>query len=442
MNIKPIRVWMSFAGAVVLALDVAGCGRSNGVVEQKDGGGKDEEPAMAVGSLTVGQVLQARCPHGPTIECEECRYEVGVVKVAPSLLRSAGGSGTGLVATVAVAKSRMTTAISVAGEIRLNENASVHVSSRIPGIIRSVNVDIGAEVRKDDVLFRVDSVELAQALSDHEKNVALAALSGRTLEREKSLYEQRIGAESDVLEAQMRYEEHETARKASEQRLHILGLSEPDIAALKPANHDSLRGALDVRAPIGGTVVEKHAGAGEFVEPGKDNMVLADLDTVWMWAGIYERDLGLLLKRNRGEGLPVEITVPAFPESVFPGTMNYIGAVIDEETRTIPVRTVVANKDRRLRPGMFCQGRILVMSDEEVLAIPKMALLTDEGADFVFVHMKDDYFLRVNVVKGREFADGIEILKGLAVGQTIVTEGAFVLKSDVLRAKMGAGCAD
>ena len=77
-----------------------------------------------------------------------------------------------------------------------------------------------------------------------------------------------------------------------------------------------------------------------------------------------------------------------------------------------------------------------------MLAIPKAALLSDEGVSFVFTHMQDDYYLRTNVQKGRDFAEGVEILKGLAPGQKIVTEGAFVLKSDALRSKMGAGCAD
>jgi cobalt-zinc-cadmium efflux system membrane fusion protein len=347
-----------------------------------------------------------------------------------------------LVATIQVAMSKMTTAINITGEIRMNDNAAVHVSPRVPGIIRAVNVDIGAEVKKGDVLFTVDSMELGEALSDYEKNVALAELSGKTFQREKSLYEQKVGAESDLIEAQMRFEEYQTARKASEQRLHVLGLSESEIGALSPTNHSNLSNTLDVRAPMSGTLIEKHAVVGELVEPGKDVMILACLDDVWMWGGLYERDIGILLKRRAATEFPVEITVPAFPDVVFRGTMNHVGAVIDESTRTLPVRTVIDNKDRRLRPGMFCRGRILVSTDEAVLAVPKMALLSDEGVDFVFTHMKDDYFLRVNVTKGREFADGVEIKKGLTLGQTIVTEGGFVLKSDVLRSKMGAGCAD
>jgi cobalt-zinc-cadmium efflux system membrane fusion protein len=442
MIIRQIKMWAYVCSVGVLALGMSGCGkeeRSTGHACEDD---CEEDAAAAVGDMTVAQVLSAKCPHGPTIECAECRYEVGVVKVLPALLKQTGGSGAGLVATAQVARHKMTTAMSITGEIRLNENAAVHVSPRIPGIIRAVNVDIGSEVRKDDVLFTVDSVELAQAMSDYEKNRALADLSGKTFRREKRLYEQKVGAENDMIEAQMRFEEYQTARKASEQRLHVLGLSESEIATLSPTNHGSLSGALDVRAPMGGTVIEKHAVIGELVEPGKDVMVLANLDTLWMWGGLYERDLGLFLRRPIGGGFPVEITVPAFPDTVFRGTLNHIGSVIDEATRTLPVRTVIDNRDRRLRPGMFCQGRILVHTDEEVLAVPQMALLSDEGVEFVFTHMKDDYFLRVNVTKGREFAEGVEILKGLTVGQTIVTDGAFALKSDVLHAKMGAGCAD
>ncbi|MEI6217831.1 MAG: efflux RND transporter periplasmic adaptor subunit, partial [bacterium] len=212
--------------------------------------------------------------------------------------------------------------------------------------------------------------------------------------------------------------------------------------AVAPTNHASLGGSLAVRAPISGTIIEKHAVSGELVEPGKDVMILADLSTAWIWGGIYDRDLAAVLSRMAAGVIPVEVTVPAFPGRVFTGRLNYVAGVMDEATRTVKVRTVIANDERLLRPGMFCEVRLLLTTDEDVVAIPKAALLSDEGVDFVFRHMKDDYFLRQNVKKGRAFDNSIEILEGLEPGQTIVAEGAFVLKSDVLRSKMGAGCAD
>ena len=421
---------------------MAGCGR-NGAADKGGAEAQGEEKQEGVvGDLTVEQVLRAKCPHGLTIECAECRYEVGVVMVDPSLMKPAEGAATGLVKSVQVARSKMTTAVNITGDVRMNENSAVHVSPRIPGVVRAVNVDIGAEVATGDVLFTLDSVELGQALSDWEKNLAMAELSNKNYQREKILYEKKVGPESDMIEAQMKSEEYQIALKASEQKLHVLGLTEDDVAKIDPNSHDSLSGSLAVRAPISGTIIEKHAVVGELVEPGKDMMILADLNSVWVWGGVYERDLGLVLKRRLADGIAVELSVPAYPETLFRGQMNYIGAVMDEATRTIKVRTVIDNKDRLLRPGMFCQGRILITTDEEVLAIPKVALLSDEGVDFVFTHMKDDYYLRTNVKKGRDFAEGVEILKGLAPGQMIVTDGAFILKSDVLKAKMGAGCAE
>ena len=424
------------------ALVLAGCGKHAASDKRETKSEGEEKQEEVVGSLTVEKVLQAKCSHGLTIECDECRYEVGVVKVDPSLLKPSDAASASLVKTIQVAKSKMTTAVNFTGEVRMNENAAVHLSPRIPGVVRAVSVDIGAEVAKGDVLFTVDSVELGQALSDWEKNRAMAELSGKNFQREKSLFEKKVGSESDMIEAQMRHQEYQIALKASQQKLYVLGLTEDDIAKINPTSDNSLSGSLAVRAPMNGTIIEKHAVVGELVEPKGDTMVLADLDSVWVWGGVYERDLGLVLKRKLADGIPVELSVPAFPETVFRGQMNYIGAIMDAGTRTVKVRTVIDNKLRQLRPGMFCQGRILIASDEEVLAIPRVALLSDEGVHFVFTHMKDDYFLRVNVTKGREFADGVEILSGLTPGQTLVTEGAFVLKSDVLRSKMGAGCAD
>lgn len=430
---------VGIAGGILV---VAGCGKHAAAGKREVAAEGEEQQEGVVGDLTVEQVLQTKCPHGLTIECDECRYEVGVVKVDPSLMKPAEGTGTGLVKTIRLVKSKMTTAVNITGEVRMNENSAVHLSPRIPGVIRAVNVDIGAEVTTGEILYTLDSVELGQALSDWEKNTAMAELSGRNFLREKSLYDKKVGPESDMIEAQMKHEEYQIALKASEQKLHVLGLTEDDVAKLDPNNHNSLSGSLAVRAPMNGTVIEKHAVVGELVEPGKDTMILADLDSVWVWGGVYERDLGLVLSRKLADGIPVELAVPAFPETRFRGQMNYIAPTMDEATRTIKVRTVIANKDRRLRPGMFCQGRIFITTDEEVLAIPKVALLADEGVDFVFTHMQDDYYLRTNVKKGRDFAEGIEILKGLTSGQMIVTDGAFILKSDVLKAKMGAGCAD
>ena len=171
-------------------------------------------------------------------------------------------------------------------------------------------------------------------------------------------------------------------------------------------------------------------------------MLLANLDSLWAWIDVYEQDLAQLGRAAAKQAVPVDVRVRAFPDRSFQGVIDYIGATMDEKTRTVKVRANVNNPDRLLRPGMFCRGAIAIGDGEQVLTVSKTAVLSDEGKDFVFQHWKDDYFVQRIVHVGRTFPDYVEILEGVEPGDSVITEGAFLLKSDVLREKMGAGCAD
>jgi len=115
---------------------------------------------------------------------------------------------------------------------------------------------------------------------------------------------------------------------------------------------------------------------------------------------------------------------------------------MDESSRTVKVRVQVKNDDGRLLAGMFARVKLYLPGTDETLAVPKAAVLEDEGRSFVFVHYQGEYYVRRPVVRGRTWAGWVEIKKGLEPPQTVVAEGAFLMKSDVLRSKMGAGCAD
>ena len=394
-------------------------------------------------ALSLDEIARVRCEHDvPAYQCASCRYEVGVVKVPPSLVKEDPEAENGLIRTRLVEEIGVTDGLTVTGEVQLNENAAVHISPRIPGIIESVKVDMGAHVREGDVLFNINSVELGKALSDYERSRALTALSGKNVDREKSLFKRRISSEQEMIDAQMTYEQHKTERDAAKQALHVLGLTDEVLSSIDRGERGVRAGSLPVRAPLEGTIIEKHAVVGELVEPGSDVMLLADLTTVWVWADIYEQDLSRLIQARNLGPIPVNVLVRAFPGEPFKGKIDYVGATMEERTRTVKVRATVENTERLLRPGMFCEIRMGISTREEVLAIPKVALLSDEGRDFVFRHWKEDYYVRRPVKKGREFPDRVEIIEGLEPGDRIVADGAFLLKSDILREKMGAGCAD
>jgi cobalt-zinc-cadmium efflux system membrane fusion protein len=408
--------------------------------EHGDQDGHELGPSAA---LSMEALESAECEHDiPTYQCAECRYEVGVVKVDACILKQEDGSG--LVRTQLVARTRVVATLPVTGEVALNENAAVHISPRIAGIIESVSVDIGALVKAGDTLLTLASVELGKALADYERNRTLSDLTEKVFARETKLREEKVGSEQEMIEAQMTFEQHRTDLKASEQMLHVLGLTDEDLAGMREPAHGVGAGRLPVRAPIAGMIIERHAVAGEVAEAGKDLMLLADLATVWVWADIQSRDLAPLLQAEERGPVAVAITVSAFPGRQFTGVLDYVGATMNEQTRTVKVRATVKNPDLELRPGMFCDVSIAIGNGqaEEVVAVPRAALMTDEGKSFVFVQWKDDFFARRDVRKGREFFNMVEIIEGLQAGETVVKDGAFLLKSDVLREKMGAGCAD
>ncbi len=390
---------------------------------------------------TEEELFIAKCEHAILqYTCDECRYELGLVKLDASLVSAPGGPG--LIKVITVAKQRAQSLLPLNGEIALNEMALWHVSPRVPGTVRTITCALGKPVNKGDVLFEIESPELGLAVGTYRKNKALAALALKNLEREKSLAAQKLSPEADVVDAQMKYDEYRVELESAWNALAVMGLDAKAIAALTADSQAGKPSVLPVQAPQGGTVIKKHLDLGETIDRGKDVLTIADLSSVWVWLEVYESDLPVLTAEAKKGALRVQIKVSSLPERTFEGMIDLIGATMDEDTRTVKIRVVLVNAEGLLRPGMFCAANVVFETSEKVLAVPKIALLSDEGKHFVFRMVRDGFALRTDVETGREFADSVEITCGLKEGAQIATEGAFVLKSDVLRAKMGAGCAD
>lgn len=391
-------------------------------------------------ALTPEEIRAAQCEHDMlTYQCAECRYEVGVVKVDRSLMKEQ--SDRGILQLTQAATRQAEASVLVTGEIQMDENRTVHLTPRIGGIVKAVYADIGSVVASGDVLLEIDSVDIGSTLGEYEKSLSLLAIAQKNYQREKGLWEQKIGAEIDMLDARAHMEETEAALRAAEQKLHVLGLKDEDLAGAAK-KQSRLRGTLPIRAPQAGTILKRHASVGEAVEAERELMVLSDLTSLWGWLDLFDRDLDQVLTAHRSGEVPVEVRVRAFPDKVFKGALQQVGPVMQEQTRTVKARAIIDNAEGLLRPGMFCEARLLLASEQEIVAVPKSAVMSDEGIDFVFVPFEEGYYRRLNITKGREFSDFFEILEGLSPGATVVSEGAFMLKSDVLRSKMGAGCAD
>ncbi|WP_232288375.1 efflux RND transporter periplasmic adaptor subunit [Anaeromyxobacter sp. K] len=384
----------------------------------------------------MDELLGLTCEHGrKTFECDECRYEVGVVRVPAKLVDG------GLVRKASAARRRVEAPVALTGEVRFDERRVAHVSPRIEGTIRTVHVSLGEHVRRGQALVELESVQLGEAESDYLATQASLRLARASAERQEQLRKEQISSEKEHLAARQELETAQIRARSAEQKLARLGVGTGDLARLGDAGRRS-GGGLVVRAPADGIVLEMHAVPGELVKPDESIVTVGDVSSVWVWADLHEDQLGRVLDAQRGGRLRAEIGVKAFPGAVFPGTVEFVGPSMDERTRTVKVRVTAANPDARLRAGMFASVRIYLPGDEEALAVPVAALLSDEGRSFVFVHHHGDYWIRRPVEPGRRWMDLVEVKDGLHGGETLAADGAFLLKSDVLRSKMGAGCAD
>ncbi|MCP5107232.1 MAG: efflux RND transporter periplasmic adaptor subunit [bacterium] len=169
------------------------------------------------------------------------------------------------------------------------------------------------------------------------------------------------------------------------------------------------------------------------IDASTEIMVIMDLAGLWIDAEVYEKDFSRVRKEQE-----VEIVVPAYPREHFHGKIHYIGDVVHSETRTITVRTKVDNKDFRLKPGMFADIKILTGQKEKAIIVPKEAVLDDGGQKIVFVREHDHYSLRP-VQTGAAYNGDVEILKGLSIGENVVVEGNFQLKSRLQQESISHG---
>jgi cobalt-zinc-cadmium efflux system membrane fusion protein len=356
-------------------------------------------------------------------------HEEGVVELGPEAAANAD------LRTAEVAERRLENVLETTGQVDFDQTRLAHVSPRITGRVHRVHARLGAVVGAGDRLAEVDSIELGRAKADFLQARARAELARRIHERERTLFADRISSEQELLSAEAELREATAALGTAEEILHLYGLDQGQVDAL---SYDDPKASIyPLRAPFGGTVVERHATLGELVTPEKNLFTLADLDRVWIWIDVYQRDLARVHLEDR-----VTVRVDAYPGELFTGTVSYLGSRVDADTRTVRARLDVDNPDRRLRPGMFVE---VVIRDPHgtggspVTVVPESAVQRDGGRLLVFVAEGERRYRRREIDAGRSAGGWVEVLSGVDPGEEVVVEGAFLLKSATAEDRLGGG---
>ena len=364
-------------------------------------------------------------PHGEEI------HEEGVVELSPEMLERVK-IRTAVVSTRVLPAELLTT-----GQVDFEQDRLAHVTPRIPGRVDEVQADLGDRIQKGQVLAIIDSIELGQAKSAYLQAKAHEELARQNFEREEGLFAERISSEKEMLAAKAAHLEATARLRNSEETLRLYGIQDQTIQTLSyEGGQTSL---LPVRAPLSGRVVEKHVTVGELVTPERSMFTIADLGHVWVWIDVYERNLRHVHLED-----DVAVAADAYPDELFLGKVSYLSDQVDADTRTVRARIDVNNPDHKLRPGMFAR---VTLTDPHIestglepsLVVPVGAVQRDGEEFIVFVALDDYRFERHEVVVGRSAGGFAEILSGLDPEDTVVIEGAFLLKSEASKEQMGAG---
>jgi RND family efflux transporter MFP subunit len=369
----------------------------------------------------------------------------GCDRPAASANNRRGGAGAAVsVRTTTVQRMAVQRQVDLAGTLMSPDQA--RVSSEASGIVRSVLIEIGKDVKVGDPLVRLDTKELvlaqARAESALRQTRAQLGMHGDLDTGDTAPPDDQIGSVRNAManrdDARANAERAKTLAsrglmspvdlQTAETRLKVAEAayqSAIDTARGQKALLQDRRAAYDlatkqlsdavVRAPISGIISERLVQVGEYIAARTQVATIVQVDPLKLRTGVQERHAGIVQP-----GLAVQFRVESFGDTVFYGKIEHVSPALDQTMRTFPIEAIVENDDRRLKPGFFAKGIILTKRDENVMAVPDSAVSTFAGVSSVYV-IKDGKITQQNVELGVRQGDLWEVLTGLKGNETLAS---------------------
>ena len=322
------------------------------------------------------------------------------------------------------------------GKIAINADKTTPVFSPYSGRVTKVMANLGNMVRPGTPLLAIAASEFALAQND-----LLAATSALDTarsqlrlaqaneQRKHGLYDAKAGSLQDWLQSQADLVTAESNLRAAEtavglvrNRLRILDQSDAQIGVLE--KEKTMNPVTVVVAPIGGTVIDRQVGLGQFVQANAGNPVysIGDLSTVWLVANVREADAPRVQL-----GAPVEVRVLALPQRVFKAKLTYVGALVDPNTHRLTARAEIPNQDGMLKPEMFATFSIGKGGESAAPAIPESAIIYEGDTARVWVAQDDGALAARSIQTGRTSNGRVEVVAGLTAGEKVVTSGSLFI---------------
>ncbi|HEX9893162.1 MAG TPA: efflux RND transporter periplasmic adaptor subunit [Gemmatimonadales bacterium] len=302
-----------------------------------------------------------------------------------------------------VTETPMARTVRVVGLVKEDETRARTITARVDGFVERLDVDFtGQLVRAGEPLLGLYAPDVVAAQTE-----LLLALE---LERAVSAADPEAKASAS------------RAVAAGRQRMQQWNV--PDDVVARVEQTGTVERVVPLRSPYDGFVIEKSVLLGQRIMAGQPLYRLADLDVVWVEGEMFEQDLPLVRL-----GATVRATFQALPGVERSGRVTYVYPTVDPATRTARIRVELPNRDMRLKPGMYgllqFEGRPMAG-----LTVPRSAILATGTRNLVFVKLTDGRFEPREVVLGASTPERIQVLRGLALGDTVVASGTFLLDAE------------
>jgi Cu(I)/Ag(I) efflux system membrane fusion protein/cobalt-zinc-cadmium efflux system membrane fusion protein len=308
--------------------------------------------------------------------------------------------------------------LSVPGNVDIDEERLSYVQTRFPGWIQDVQANATYQyVRKGQRLFTMYSPDIVSS----EQEYLLARQNKAAFSQDAHNQDSHnMGAQDDGW-----------LQKAAEERLQQFGVPAQAIADLEQSGN--VQRNIAIEAPASGYIIEREALPNSYVQPDTKLYTIADLSTVWVYANVFQNDVGKLKP-----GDPAQVTVDAYPGRHFNGRIDQILPQVDMTTRTVRVRLVFSNPGVILKPGMYVNVAISVRLGRQIV-IPASAVLQTGTRAIAFIDHGNGSLEPRTIEIGPQFDDSVVVLSGLKAGEKVVSSANFLVDSEAqLQAAMGA----
>jgi cobalt-zinc-cadmium efflux system membrane fusion protein len=339
---------------------------------------------------------------------------------SPEIERAAG------IRSVAARETAMGVGVECTAQIDFDGNRVADIRAPIAGVVRSVRVDLGAAVATGTTLFVLESPSVGEIQGRLRSARQRAEVARTELARQESLY---AAQAVSIREVELARQEMETAHSeltSAEASLRMTG-----------APSDSQEGRYELRSPLAGVVVRRAGMVGTFATDETSLATVADTRTMWALLDIGEHDVSSVRV-----GAPVVVHVEASPAVDLQGVITWISSEVDPRTRTVSARAEIPNREGLLRAHQFVRATVQVSRPEGAVAVPRECIQRLGDDTVVFVRTGEGVY-EPRLVTGQRSADGFTQVSGdIRAGDAVVTDGAYLLKTELSKESIGAGCCE